>query len=134
MENAKYVELAKVVVARVLKKDKADVTLFDVMTIAMAIVEHIKGDQKLSGQEKKELAKSLVPLVLNILVDLGKLSSDQRDDLKRDILNKVDLLEQFIDTAALLTNDPELINAGKWILKEGEEIAKVCFKGKCVIV
>lgn len=132
--TSKYADLAKLIIGRVLHKDKADVTFFDVITIAMGIVEHVESDKKLSGEEKKELAKSIIPIVLDVLVELKKISVERAANLKKELLDKVDLLEQFIDTAALLTNDPELINAGKWLLKEGEEIAKVCCKGKCIII
>jgi len=131
---SKYTELAKVVISRVLKKDKEGVTFFDIVTIAMGIVEHIKSEKKLSGQEKKNIAKSIIPVIIDILVELGKIKSDQSENLKKDIAEKTEIIEQFIDTASFLTNNPELINSGKWILKEGQEIINVCFKGKCAII
>lgn len=134
MENKEYIELARVVISRVLGKDKSDVTFFDIITIAMGIVEHVNGSKKLSGKEKKDLAKSIVPFVIDILVDLNKISKEKAKNLKKEVIEKEELLEQFIDTAAFITNDPELINAGKWILKEGQEIAAVCLNGKCIII
>ena len=132
MENdvSKYTQFTKVAITRILKKDKADVSFFDVVTIAMSIVERIKNEDSsiVTGQDKKNLAKSIIPIVLNVLVELGKISIERAKSLSQEYLDKADFLEEFIDTAALLTNNPDLINAGKWI---SQEIASGC---KCTLI
>jgi len=130
----KYTDLVKTVISHVLKKDKAEVTFFDVVTIAMSVVEHIKHGRKLSGQEKKDLAKSLLPFVVDVLTQVGKVKASQSQDLMRDFLIKDVLIEQFIDMAAFLTNNPDLINAGKWVLSENQEIIEFCCKDKCILL
>lgn len=131
---SKYTDLVKTVISRVLKKDKADVTFFDVVTIAMSVVEHIKQGRKLSGREKKDLAKSLLPFVVDVLIQVGRVNSLQSLNLKSDFLIKDVLIDQFIDMAAFLTNNPDLINAGKWILSENQEVIEFCCKDKCILL
>lgn len=132
---SKYIDLVKQAVSNLYKKDKSNLTFFDVITIAMSVVEHNKNSstKKPSGQEKKHLAKIISPIVVDILVQLGLANPKQADNLKQEILEKGEMIENFIDTAAHLTNNPDLINAGKFIFKEGQKIRKTGCK-KCSIL
>lgn len=123
----KYAEIIKSVINRVVKKDT--ITFFDIVTIAMGVVEQLSPEFKAKGENKKSIAKSMIPLVVDILVTLDKVKANDADELKKDLLDKAEMIDQFIDTAALLTNDPDLINTGKWIVKTGKKVAKSCCFG-----
>ena len=105
---------------------KHDYAFFDIITIAMSVVEHIRQEKILTSQEKKELAKDLLPVILDFLVESGKIAEGKAEDLKSDYQEKIAYVEEFIDTAAIITNDPNMINAGKWLLKQGKNYGCHC--------
>lgn len=135
-ERIDYHSIVKSISSRVLKSKKGQATLSEVIAITMAVVEHVSGDKKLKSTEKKELALSLIVVIIDILVDLGKITREEGENLKGVADQSAKFIDEFIDSVSLLTNNPDLINAGKWVLKEGVALAEAVSKEecKCIII
>lgn len=118
----KYKSLAKKLVLSLIPEE-SQLTIFSIINISMGVVEALR-KKEITSDEKKQLALSLLPLIIDVIVDLDRLSHDQGEELKQKIKENKEYIEDFIDAAAWISNHPEVINAGKWVLKE----SKTCFK------
>jgi hypothetical protein len=126
-----YVQLVTAIATEFLDKDGKISSFFQIITITMGVVEHLKLKTRMTGREKKDTVFKILPDLVDILVSLGYLSLEQANKTKEAIKEQVQMLDDFIENAVFLSNHPDLINAGKFILKQAETGAGLC--GGCVI-
>lgn len=117
----KYVKISKIIIAELLDKNKDDITIFDISTVAMAVVERVSGEKKMTSEEKKKLAKELLVVVVDVLVELGKISPENALEYKHTLEKRAALIDQFIDIAAYIGNHPTVISAKNWVIKKSSE-------------
>jgi hypothetical protein len=88
------------------------VTAFTTVSLTMAAVEKFASSNNLSGAEKFRLVTDSIPAVVDQIVRLGYITPETAANLK-DTISKLGILgEDFINTTAFLTNNPELIQGG----------------------
>lgn len=114
-----YKNTAKSLIPTIIKDS---VTIYDVVTLAMATVEKVEGG-KLTGDEKKNLVTTLLPGMVDVLVKSGRISKQEGKTLKEEIKNNSQYIVDFIDVAVRISNNPNVINAEKWVRKK----ARSCF-------
>lgn len=126
-ELQKYIDLSKDVINKFVTGKNNALTIFDITTIAMGVVEKIKDDKHLSGGQKKSLALEILTIVIDTLVSLKNIDSDKGDELKKAVQDNITLIMQFIDIAAFLTKNPQIINAGKFVVDQSRKVCGKCF-------
>ena len=124
----KYVDLSRKVINKIVSGNADSLTIFDITTIAMGVVEEIKDEDQLTGQQKKALCLQILTIVIDTLVTLKKINNEKGEEFKKAINDNYDLIMQFIDIAAFLTKNPQIINAGKFIVEGTKNICSRCFR------
>lgn len=107
-------ELVRTITSKAIPGNQAN--LFDIITVSMSLVEQIK-DKTLAGEDKKDMAKDFLVPVIDFLVSINKLSLVEGEAIKTNLKQQSDTIDLFIDTAAYLTNNPDLINMPKHVTK-----------------
>lgn len=109
---------------------KHDTDLLNIVTLVMIVVEQASSKHSLNASEKLDIAKQMIPILIDELIRFGIITQVMCDDIKKEINSNSKLIDNFINIAAYLTNHPDLINPGKWgqIIKESKWCG--CFSSK----
>lgn len=84
-------------------------SVFNVITLAMAAVEKYAQTNPLGSGSKLQAALNAVPGIIDLLVSLNYITADQASALKAQLASLGSLQTDFINAAAFLTNNPELL-------------------------
>lgn len=99
------------------------VNFASILMASMSIVEQFSSSiGKLSGSDKLKVAKLMIPKLIDYSVSQGKLTQEEGDDLKEKIATAGDTIDNIISIYAVISKNPEVINA----IKEVGENIKGC--------
>ena len=89
------------------------VNLFTLLTFVMSAVEIIASQAYIDGEDKLSLAKNLIVIAIDILVEKKILQEEQSKELKTTVAISAVLIDQFIEVGIYISNNPNIIN-DKW--------------------
>lgn len=83
-------------------------SVFSVISLAMAAVEKFAQSSATSGG-KLQAALNAIPAIVNLLASKNYITADQATSINAQLATLGSLQAEFINVAAFLTNNPELI-------------------------
>ena len=106
-----------------------DANIFNIISAAMIITEkynqlRVKAKSApLTGLEKFQFARELLPEILTVLVKAGHLTQEKHDEINKFIVGNSALISQFVGVAIDISKNPNVIQAQQWVVKQ----TKSCF-------
>jgi len=102
--------------------DKNEVNIDNICFFAARTVEEYNtmSETKLKGQQKFEAATELAKKIIEKTVTF--VHEDQRRQVVKNIYYNIDSIPQTIQFICRISNDPNLINANKWVLNKAKQI------------
>ena len=83
--------------------------VFNVISLAMAAVEKYAQTNSLGSGSKLQAALNAIPAIIDLLVSLNYITANEATSLKAQLASLGSLQTDFINAAAFLTNNPELL-------------------------
>ena len=110
-------------------------TVLNVFTVSMIISETESQEEDMSGPEKLKYAKSIYSDIVDMIVKDGKINQTQGLNLTNQysMMDNNGMIDEFAIIVSDLTNQPNLINIGKWIRdNKCGQVRNKCFPCKIV--
>ena len=92
-----------------------DVTFTSIVGAAVTFTEKNHVKKATTSENKLEFAKTLIPEIIDTCNALGWISDSERDNYKKQAESSVSLIEDIIELAVDISNNPNLVQAGQWI-------------------
>ena len=110
---------------------KQGVTFATVILIAMQAVEKYSSDMaKLAGPDKLEVAKKLIPQILDLAVQNKAIDQAKADTLKAQFATGASIVEQIVEAYIIVSNNPQVIQAVEAVKTAAEGCWNNCHKPK----
>jgi hypothetical protein len=95
-----------------------DITFSNIVGAGAALVEKLTTNKTTTSEDKLRLAKDTLPYLVDAIHAIGWINDTQSDNYKQEIQGKAQLVEDIIELAVDVANNPNLIQAGQWIKKQ----------------
>lgn len=103
----------------------------NVVLVTMTIVEKYSSEHiNIGSADKFKMAQSLISIVLDIAVEMGKLNKDDGEALKKNFEQSGEVVKELIESYIELSHNPRLIQLGKVIEEEISGCLGGCKKTK----
>jgi hypothetical protein len=109
---------------------ETEVNYANVIIMAMRIVEAYSAQNKLQGGDKMKAAKAIIPTIIQVAVEHGKLNEADAANLRNKLETGADIIDTIIQGYILISQNPEFIQMKQKV----EEAAAKCWascKTKC---
>ena len=92
-----------------------DISLPALIGAAVVFAEKTSLGKAISGADKLELAKKTIPHIIDAVHSAGWITDFQRTNYKTEVESKLQQIDEIIEFAVDVANNPNLVQAGQWV-------------------
>jgi hypothetical protein len=132
MSDQSYIDIKESYVDEKLKEffgaEKNDVNIDNICLFAAKTVEEYNeaAEKKIKGKQKLDAAVDLAKTIIEKSVAF--VEEDQRRQIVKNIYYNLESIPQTIQFIVSLTNNPNIVNAHKWVLSKSRKVVEVVDK------
>lgn len=108
----------------------ADINFANVILMAMRVVEEYSAHKKLNGGDKFKAAQALIPTIVELAVQSGKISEEDGVELRARLEAGSQVIGNVINAYVLLSKNPQFIQLQQEIEEEVTKCIASC-KTRC---